>query len=90
MAGMDRPSRLHPRGSDSPDAPLRFILPEQEDTSVYARLFHAIEHSVSVHHGVRNVQFHGHANNFANWWIVLLRIEYRVEFLHVLDTSARV
>ena len=33
---------------------------------------------------------HSHANNFAKWWNVLLGIEHRFEFLHVLDTSARV
>src|SRR5258705_13229185 len=126
MARMDRPSCLHPRGryahrftvnsfltvhsSDSPNAPLRFILSGQEDTRFHAGLFHAINNSVSVHHGLRIVQIYGyvgftgpvlsqnnhrhfhhsHANTFAKWWNVLLSNEHRLEFLHVLDTSARV
>jgi len=33
---------------------------------------------------------HSHTNTFAKWWNVLLSNEHCFQFLHVLDTSARV
>src|SRR5260221_9210684 len=78
MAGMDWSSRLHARRryaqgfpvnycptiiqSDSPNAPLRFVLSGQENTRVHVGLFYAINNCVCVHHGLRIVQIDRYAN----------------------------
>jgi hypothetical protein len=49
--------------SDSPNAPLRFVLSGQENTRVHVNLFHDINNCFSVYHGVSIIRIGRYATS---------------------------